>query len=43
LYEPLLIDETMEKSLRNQPYAPKWKQAPKYGARGGKKMYNSFS
>jgi hypothetical protein len=28
----------MIKKLRNQPYAPKWEQAPKSGARGGKKM-----
>jgi hypothetical protein len=27
----------MIKNLRNQLYAPKWKQAPKCGARGGEK------
>jgi hypothetical protein len=27
----------MIKKLRNQPYAPKWEQAPKVGARREKK------
>jgi hypothetical protein len=38
----------MIKKLRNQPYAPKWEQAPKCGARGGEKnmlyaVYNRAS
>jgi hypothetical protein len=33
----------MIKKLRNQPYAPKWEQAPKCGARGGKTIVACFN
>jgi hypothetical protein len=33
----------MIKKLRNQPYAPKWGQAPKCGARGEEEIFFKFA